>query len=136
MSAMYTKRNEEEYITDREGQKLLHFMPSLSLIPPSISLSPWASTSPNPAWVTDTQGKVCVRVCVCTCAVVYKQDVAAIRRNPICSGGGKKKKKKDLHESSKQQTHTCKTEPKQAHKDVLTARTNENPVYSLVTEST
>lgn len=94
MSAMYTKRNEEEYITDREGQKLLHFMPSLSLIPPSISLSPWASTSPNPAWVTDTQGKVCVRVCVCTCAVVYKQDVAAIRRNPICSGGGKKKKKK------------------------------------------
>lgn len=49
----------------------------------SVSLSHFRSppsfpVSPPLLWVTDTQGKMCV------CRCVYRQDVTAIRSNPIC----------------------------------------------------
>ncbi len=43
-------------------------------------LSLFSPFTTPPSWVSDTQD------IVFACAVVYKQDVAAIGRNPICSG--------------------------------------------------
>lgn len=92
-----THRNTERYITDMENQKLLlhSWLHCLMSFPsnPTIDLSfplliPTAPPPPPPLpsfflsllWVSDTQGIVRVPAL----AVVYKQDVAAIRRNPIC----------------------------------------------------
>lgn len=55
--------------------------------PPSISLFQPVTPSTLPQLSLPSGGSATPRLkCVCSCAVVYKQDVAATGRNPICTG--------------------------------------------------
>lgn len=147
ISRMYTKPDKERYITDMETRSLSsHYSIAsclLPLIPPSISLFSFRSHQPPlPSLCSPSLGQWHAGYSVCACAVVYKQDVAAIRRNPICyrvcsqkqiTGGDGK-----ILMSQMNNTHTdIRTLPKQTHKRVLQAKSNnlvlasKHHVYSL-----
>ena len=84
------RETKERYITDMEIPKLLlhswlHCFLSLASNP-TIYLSFLPSFPPASPPLSPLVGQWHTGYGACACAVVYKQDVTAIRRNPICSG--------------------------------------------------
>lgn len=84
------RETKERYITDMENPKLLlhsrlHCFMSLPSNP-TIHLSFLPLFPPASPPLSPLVGQWHAGYSACACAVVYKQDVTAIRRNPICSG--------------------------------------------------